>query len=175
MALETVRCHPQNPAPTFGTTVSQPAPFTLVVLGVTGDLAARLPIVPGHEGAGVVEALGPGTSGRIRVGERVAFTWRPRCGQCDACVAGNPVLCRFGRVLAETNGLLDGTTRLHRDGERIHHLMGVSCFAERVVVAEASVVPVPSRRVWTVTRRLSQSWLTMRCLPVMLTGAGPSL
>ncbi|MGN6742109.1 MAG: zinc-binding dehydrogenase, partial [Amnibacterium sp.] len=110
---------------------------------INGTIPKPLPIVPGHEGAGRIEALGPGTSDRLRVGDRVAFTWRPRCGQCDACVAGNPVLCRFGRVLAETNGLLDGTTRLHRGEERIHHLMGVSCFAEQVVVAEASVVPVP--------------------------------
>ena len=58
-------------------------------------------------------------------------------------MAGNPVLCRFGRVLATTNGLMDGTTRLHPGDERIHHLMGVSCFAERVVVSETSVVPVP--------------------------------
>src|SRR5881628_2016543 len=69
---------------------------------MTGDLAARLPIVVGHEGSGIVEALGPATSGRLAVGQRVALTWRPRCGECDACVAGNPVLCRYGRVFATT-------------------------------------------------------------------------
>ncbi len=108
-----------------------------------GDLPARLPIVMGHEGAGIVEALGPGAGDRVAVGDRVALLWRPRCGECDACVAGNPVLCRYGRVFAATNGLFDGTTRLHRNGERVHHLMGVSCFAEQVVVSETSVVPVP--------------------------------
>jgi Zn-dependent alcohol dehydrogenase len=110
---------------------------------MTGDLVAKLPIVVGHEGAGIVEAVGPQASGRVSVGDRVALLWRPRCGECEACVAGNPVLCRFGRVLATTNGLMDGTTRLHRKDERIHHLMGVSCFAERVVVSETSVLPVP--------------------------------
>jgi len=115
---------------------------------MTGDLAARLPIVVGHEGAGIVEALGPGAGARVAVGDRVALLWRPRCGECDACVRGNPVLCSYGRVFAQTNGLFDGTTRLHRpDGqggdERIHHLMGVSCFAERVVVSETSVAKVP--------------------------------
>jgi Zn-dependent alcohol dehydrogenase len=110
---------------------------------MTGDLAARLPLVIGHEGAGIVEAVGPGAGTRVSVGDRVALLWRPRCGECDACVAGDPVLCRFGRVLAQTNGLMDGTTRLSAGGERIHHLMGVSCFAERVVVSETSVVPVP--------------------------------
>lgn len=111
---------------------------------MNGHLAARLPIVIGHEGAGVVEAMGQNTGDRIKVGDRVAFLWRPRCGECDACVAGNPVLCRFGRVLASTNGLMDGTTRLRdRDGQEVHHLMGVSCFAEQVVVSETSVIPVP--------------------------------
>jgi Zn-dependent alcohol dehydrogenase len=108
-----------------------------------GDLLAKRPIVLGHEGAGVVEAIGSAVVD-VSVGDRVALLWRPRCGECDACVAGNPVLCRFGRVLAGTNGLMDGTTRLHRAGERIHHLMGVSCFAERVVVSSSSVVRVPA-------------------------------
>jgi Zn-dependent alcohol dehydrogenase len=110
---------------------------------MTGDLKAKLPLVVGHEGAGIVEAVGPGVGDRVSVGDRVVLLWRPRCGECEACVAGNPVLCRFGRVLATTNGLMDGTTRLHRGEEQIHHLMGVSCFAERVVVSETSVLRVP--------------------------------
>jgi Zn-dependent alcohol dehydrogenase len=110
---------------------------------MTGDLVAKLPLVVGHEGAGLVEAVGPRSSGRLSVGDRVALLWRPRCGECEACVAGNPVLCRFGRVFATTNGLMDGETRLHSGGERIHHLMGVSCFAERVVVSETSVLKLP--------------------------------
>jgi Zn-dependent alcohol dehydrogenase len=110
---------------------------------MTGDLSAKLPIVPGHEGAGIVEALGPGTDDRLAVGDRVALLWRPRCGECEACIAGNPVLCRYGRVLAASNGLMDGTTRLHSGDERVYHLMGVSCFAERVVVSQTSVLRVP--------------------------------
>ena len=110
---------------------------------MVGDLKAKLPLVVGHEGAGIIEAVGPGAGGGVSVGDRVALLWRPRCGECEACVAGNPVLCRFGRVLATTNGLMDGTTRLHSGEKRIHHLMGVSCFAERVVVSETSVLPLP--------------------------------
>ena len=49
-------------------------------------------------------------------------------------------LCSLGRITASTGGLLDGTSRLHAGGEKIHHLMGVSCFAERCVVSERSVV-----------------------------------
>jgi Zn-dependent alcohol dehydrogenase len=110
---------------------------------MVGDLKAKLPLVVGHEGAGIVDAVGPGPGGRVSVGDRVALLWRPRCGECEACVAGNPVLCRFGRVLATTNGLMDGTTRLHQGEKRIHHLMGVSCFAERVVVSQTSVLQLP--------------------------------
>jgi Zn-dependent alcohol dehydrogenase len=110
---------------------------------MTGDLHAKLPLVVGHEGAGIILALGPRTGDRLSVGDRVALLWRPRCGECEACVAGNPVLCRFGRVLATTNGLMDGATRLHKGDEHLHHLMGVSCFAERVVVSETSVLRVP--------------------------------
>jgi Zn-dependent alcohol dehydrogenase len=110
---------------------------------LTGDLTAKLPIVPGHEGAGIVEALGPDTGDRLSVGDRVALLWRPRCGECEACIAGNPVLCRYGRVFAASNGLMDGTTRLHAGDEQVHHLMGVSCFAERVVVSQTSVLRVP--------------------------------
>lgn len=108
-----------------------------------GDITCRLPAVLGHEGAGIVEALGPGTSGDIAVGARVAFLWRPHCGRCVACVSGNPVLCASGRVQATTGGLLDGTTRLSVGDETLHHFLGVSCFAERVVISERAVVPVP--------------------------------
>ena len=110
---------------------------------MAGDLSARLPIVLGHEGAGIVEALGPGAGRQVNVGDRVALMWRPRCGQCAACVAGNPVLCEYGRVFASTNGLMDGTTRLRQGSEVVHHLMGVSCFAEEVVVDESSALRVP--------------------------------
>lgn len=110
---------------------------------MTGDIACPLPVVLGHEGAGIVEEIGPGASGNIKVGDRVALMWRPRCGQCEACITGNPVLCQYGPRQAATGGLLDGTSRLSGEGGRLHHFLGVSCFAERVVVSEKSVVPVP--------------------------------
>jgi Zn-dependent alcohol dehydrogenase len=108
-----------------------------------GDLACPLPVVPGHEGAGVVESVGEGVTA-VRPGDTVCFMWRPRCGRCAACLSGRPVLCPSGMVHAASGGLLDGTSRLRRPGgDAVHHLLGVSCFAEYVVVSERAVVPVP--------------------------------
>ena len=68
------------------------------------------------------------------------------CGMCRFCIRGEPVLCERGRVQAESGGLPnDGTTRLRLDGQTVHHLMGVSCLAEQVVVPEMSVVRIPER------------------------------
>jgi S-(hydroxymethyl)glutathione dehydrogenase/alcohol dehydrogenase len=109
---------------------------------LVGDLRCRLPVVPGHEGAGVVEAVGPGVT-RVAVGERVCLMWRPRCGWCRYCLVGRPALCEATAIMVGSGGLPDGTTRLSADGAPVHHLMGVSCFAEHCVVSERAVVPVP--------------------------------
>lgn len=111
---------------------------------MVGDIGCRLPVILGHEGSGVVEAVGPGSRGWVTVGDRVALTWRPRCSQCPQCLAGNPVLCERGAVQATTGGLLDGESRLSdASGDAMHHFLGVSCFAEYAVVSEQSVVKVP--------------------------------
>jgi Zn-dependent alcohol dehydrogenase len=74
----------------------------------------------------------------------VGLMWRPRCGQCRYCLSGRPALCQSGAIHAASGGLQDGTTRLRRpDGTTVHHLMGVSCFAEYAVVSERAVVPIP--------------------------------
>ena len=110
---------------------------------MTGDLPCRLPIVVGHEGSGTVEAVGEGVES-VAPGDLVTMLWRPSCGRCRYCVIGQPVMCELGKVQASTNGLPDdGTTRLRLDGREVYHLMGVSSFAEQVVVSEKSVVPVP--------------------------------
>ncbi|WP_170991041.1 alcohol dehydrogenase catalytic domain-containing protein [Herbidospora galbida] len=109
---------------------------------LAGDLKCPLPVVPGHEGAGVIEAVGPGVT-RFRPGDRVCLMWRPRCGQCRNCVVGRPALCEAAGIMVGSGGLLDGTTRLSAEGEKVHHLLGVSCFAEYCVVSERAVVPVP--------------------------------
>jgi S-(hydroxymethyl)glutathione dehydrogenase/alcohol dehydrogenase len=111
---------------------------------LTGELPCPLPVVPGHEGAGVVTAVGERVSA-VRPGDAVCLMWRPRCGRCEFCLIGRPGLCQQGAVHAATGGLLDGTSRLRRPtGEQVHHLLGVSCFAEYAVVSEHAVVPVPA-------------------------------
>jgi Zn-dependent alcohol dehydrogenase len=109
---------------------------------MVGDIPCPLPIVLGHEGAGIVVETGPGVS-EVSPGDRVAMLWRPRCGRCDYCLSGRPVLCRGGRLQATTGGLLDGTSRLHLGQTQVHHFLGVSCFAEEAVVSETSLVRVP--------------------------------
>jgi S-(hydroxymethyl)glutathione dehydrogenase/alcohol dehydrogenase len=110
---------------------------------MTGDLRCPLPVVVGHEGCGVVEVVGEGVMS-VAPGDRVALLWRPRCGRCRYCLAGQPVMCERGRVQATTGGLAtDGTTRLRLGGREVHHLMGAACFAEQAVVSEMSVVKVP--------------------------------
>lgn len=109
-----------------------------------GDLVCPLPVVPGHEGAGVVVEVGERVTA-VRPGDSVCLMWRPRCGHCRFCLSGRPGLCQSGAIHASSGGLQDGTTRLSRpDGEAVHHLMGVSCFAEYAVVSERAVVPIPA-------------------------------
>jgi Zn-dependent alcohol dehydrogenase len=109
---------------------------------MTGDLPTRLPIVLGHEGAGVVEAVGAGVT-RVAPGDQVVLMWRPRCGHCAFCSSGRPALCTSATRQVSTGGLLDGTSRLSVRGDRVHHFLGVSCFAERAVLAQESVIKIP--------------------------------
>lgn len=108
-----------------------------------GDLQCPLPVVPGHEGAGIVEDVGPGVT-TVRVGDPVILMWRPRCGRCRYCAVGRPALCEATKIQKATGGLLDGTSRLRLgSGRDVKHLLGVACFAERCVVAEESVISIP--------------------------------
>lgn len=110
---------------------------------IQGDLETVLPAVPGHEGAGVVEAVGPGVT-RFRPGDPVLFVFRAFCGQCFYCLNGRPALCDFSNPIRRTGRMFDGTTRFHRDGQDVHHILGVSCFAEYTVVPEQGLLKLPA-------------------------------
>jgi S-(hydroxymethyl)glutathione dehydrogenase / alcohol dehydrogenase len=111
---------------------------------ICGDQVHPLPVVLGHEGAGVVQEIGPGVTSVSR-GDHVVMLWRTSCGHCEYCNRGRPVLCSVGRRIRATGMLMDGTTRLHRArGGEVHHFLGVSCFAEATVCSEASIIKIPN-------------------------------
>ena len=99
----------------------------------------------GHEGAGVVEAVGAGVT-RVAAGDHVALSWAPSCGECEECLRDLPQLCSTAWPAMGTGGLLDGTTRLSRDGEPVYHYSFISSFAEACVVPERSLRADPARR-----------------------------
>ena len=109
---------------------------------IDGTAETRCPAVLGHEGAGVVEAVGPGVT-RVVVGDHVALSWAPSCGTCAECLRDLPQLCSTAWPAMGTGGLMDGTTRLSRGGEPVYHYSFLSTFAEACVVPEKSCVPIP--------------------------------
>jgi alcohol dehydrogenase len=109
---------------------------------IDGTAETPCPAVLGHEGAGVVEALGEGVTG-VAVGDHVTLSWAPSCGRCGECIRDLPQLCQAAWPAMGAGALLDGTTRLSRDGERIHHYSLISSFAEACVVPERSCVVIP--------------------------------
>ena len=104
---------------------------------VDGTAETPCPAVLGHEGAGVVEAVGDRVT-RVRVGDRVALSWTPSCGTCSECIRDLPQLCSTVWPAMATGGLVDGTPRLSRDGQRVYHFSFLSTFAEACVVPERS-------------------------------------
>src|SRR5258706_13151820 len=108
---------------------------------VSGATRHPMPVVAGHEGAGVVEALGAGVTG-LKAGDHVIFNWAPDCGRCFYCERGKPNLCEtfIGPIWAGT--MLDGTTRLKWRGAPVYHFCGLASFAEYAVVPKESCVAV---------------------------------
>jgi Zn-dependent alcohol dehydrogenase len=109
--------------------------------GLRGPRALPVPMVLGHEGAGVVEAVGAGVSATAP-GDHVVLSAIGRCGKCAACVAGRPWMCAAWGATIFSGQLLDGTTRLSLRGSPVHHWFAQSSFAERAVVPEGSVVRI---------------------------------
>ncbi|MFB7336072.1 alcohol dehydrogenase catalytic domain-containing protein [Streptomyces adustus] len=108
---------------------------------LAGEWGAATPLVLGHEGAGIVEAVGEGVRG-LQVGDAVALSWTPNCGSCRYCVSGRPQLCQSAVANAYRNVLPDGTTRIGRDGEPVHSYLSVGSFAEYAVVPESGAVKI---------------------------------
>jgi Zn-dependent alcohol dehydrogenase len=109
---------------------------------VDGNRVRPVPMLLGHEAAGIVEQVGTGVTA-AEPGQRVTLTFLPRCGRCPACATDGLTPCEPGSAANAAGTLLGGGIRLSRAGEPVHHHLGVSGFASHAVVSQASAVPVP--------------------------------
>ncbi|WP_347757256.1 zinc-binding dehydrogenase [Agrococcus sp. ProA11] len=108
---------------------------------VDGARPRPVPMLLGHEAAGIVEAIGEGVDD-IAVGTRIVTTFLPRCGECAACATDGRLPCERGSASNAAGELLGGGRRLHEGDTEVHHHLGVSAFATHAVVDRRSVVPV---------------------------------
>lgn len=107
----------------------------------TGDLGGLYPIIGGHEGAGVVEEVGPEVQ-NLAPGDHVVFGFVPACGVCPSCARGHSSLCDTGALLM-LGAQLDGTHRHHAsNGEDLRTMVCLGTFAKRTVVNQASCVKI---------------------------------
>jgi S-(hydroxymethyl)glutathione dehydrogenase / alcohol dehydrogenase len=108
---------------------------------VSGATPNPLPVVLGHEGAGVVEAVGSGVS-TVAEGDHVVLSWLPACGRCFFCVQGRPSLCEHAMEGMFDGTLPNGGLRLSQNGNALYHYSFLSTFAERCIVPEECCVPI---------------------------------
>ena len=105
------------------------------------DPSGYSPTVLGHEGAGVLEAIGPDVRD-LEIGDHVVTLFSPQCRECVHCLDPRTNLCLAIREQQGLGFLPDGTTRLSRDGEPVRHFMGCSTFAEYTVMPEIALARV---------------------------------
>ena len=108
---------------------------------ISGDLPLPLPIVGGHEGAGIVEQVGASVT-TVAPGDHVIFSALPPCGHCRWCAQGRSNLCDQGALIMQ-GSRADGSRRFHTDGGEVGQFLLLGTFAERTVVLENSVVKIP--------------------------------
>jgi alcohol dehydrogenase len=108
---------------------------------IDGNRPRPLPMVLGHEAAGVVEALGAGVDD-LAIGDHVVFVFVPSCGTCECCSDGRPALCIPGAAANGAGVLLAGGRRLSEIGHDLNHHLGVSAFADHATVSRRSLVKV---------------------------------
>ncbi|MFT4199468.1 NDMA-dependent alcohol dehydrogenase [Gordonia sp. (in: high G+C Gram-positive bacteria)] len=100
------------------------------------------PILGGHEGAGIIDAVGEGVTD-FEVGDHVVLSFIPSCGKCPSCQAGMANLCDFGMYLLQGEAVSDHTFRIHTaDGENVYPMTLLGTFSPYMVVHEASVVKI---------------------------------
>jgi alcohol dehydrogenase len=109
---------------------------------INGTRPRVMPIVLGHEAAGVVRETGPGVHD-FSPCDHVVFSFVPSCGHCLYCVVGRPALCENGAKANTAGTLLDGKRYFaNGNGETVHHHLGVSAFSQFTVVREESLIKI---------------------------------
>ena len=106
-----------------------------------GDWPMKMPVVLGHEGAGIVRAVG-GSVTKVRPGDHVVLCWAPACGVCPACREGRAVLCDRAEKVTFRNRYPSGGVRLHARDRDVASFLGTACFSDFAVVQEEGAVPV---------------------------------
>jgi len=124
---------------------------------VTGDIPVPFPVVGGHEGAGVVAAVGSGVTD-VTEGDCVVLSFLPACGKCSYCARGMTNLCDLGAAIVQ-GPQLDGTYRFHAHGSGVGQMCLLGTFSEYTVVPIASVVKVDAGS------RLDRAALIGCCVP----------
>ena len=109
----------------------------LAMLGAS----SMFPMIGGHEGAGVVEAIGPGVTS-VEVGDHVSVAFVPSCGHCHFCVTGRQHLCDLGAATLAGPMMSDGTWRHSLGGKNVNRMAQLGTFSEQIVVHQASLVKV---------------------------------
>ncbi len=109
---------------------------------VDGNRVRPVPMLLGHEAAGIVERVGDRVDD-LAVGQRVVLVFLPRCGHCPSCATEGITPCAPGSATNAAGTLLGGGIRISRSGQPIYHHLGVSGFATHAVVNRASAVAVP--------------------------------
>jgi alcohol dehydrogenase len=108
---------------------------------IDGNRPRPMPMLLGHEAAGVVEAAGPSVRD-VRVGDHVVLVYVPSCGSCRFCASGRPALCTTAMTANGAGDLVGGGSRLSINGDEVRHHLGVSAFASHAVVDRSSVVVI---------------------------------